>query len=87
MRGQNGTGLVPSSYIERTADAAPPPPPPPSSTGGESEVEALYDFSDPSQPDNLDLEQGKRYTLLDDSGPDWWKAQSSNGKVGFVPAS
>jgi len=90
VSGKNGSGLVPSSYIEACADpVAPPPPPPPAAahSGGAEEVEALYDYSDPSDSKNLDIVQGVRYTLLDGTATDWWQVRTAEGKVGFVPAT
>jgi len=90
VSGKNGSGLVPSSYIQACVDhVAPPlpPPPPPAAGGQQQEVEALYDFTDPSSAENLDLALGERYTLLDGSAADWWQVKAMNGRVGFVPAS
>ena len=83
--GQNGTGLVPSSYIQKKAGGAPVPPPPTTGGGGLGSIKALYAFAD-ATPGNLNLEEGAVYTLLE-TGSDWWKARDSQGGEGFVPAS
>ena len=50
-------------------------------------VVALYDF-EANEPDELGLDKGHKYTVVDDTyEPWWWYATNSSGKEGLIPSN
>ncbi|KAN0062420.1 hypothetical protein ACQY0O_005307 [Thecaphora frezii] len=57
--------------------------------GGIGTAEALYDYGDALDPDDLVVVEGERIVLLEKISDDWWRARkaSDSGQVGIVPTS
>ena len=49
-------------------------------------VMALYDYQKAEEED-LSLEKGEEYELLEQDQQFWWKAKDKNGQIGYIPAN
>ncbi|CAG5134240.1 unnamed protein product [Candidula unifasciata] len=63
-----------------------PPVPPPRETAANKEYVAMYDY-DPTDEWGLELVQGEKYIILDDSADNWWLARNVDGKQGYIPSN
>ncbi|SPO40507.1 uncharacterized protein PSFLO_05989 [Pseudozyma flocculosa] len=52
-------------------------------------AEALYDYGDASDPDDLVVVEGERIVLLEKISDDWWRARKESGgqEAGIVPTA
>ncbi|KAM9127262.1 tyrosine-protein kinase BTK isoform 1-T1 [Pangshura tecta] len=63
----------------------PLPPEPSSSTVSElKKVVALYDYQ-PMNAQDLQLQKGEEYFVLEESNLPWWRARDKNGRQGYIP--
>ncbi|XP_032628078.1 tyrosine-protein kinase BTK isoform X1 [Chelonoidis abingdonii] len=63
----------------------PLPPEPSSSTASElKKVVALYDYQ-PMNAQDLQLQKGEEYFVLEESNLPWWRARDKNGRQGYIP--
>ncbi|XP_061454769.1 tyrosine-protein kinase BTK isoform X2 [Rhineura floridana] len=63
-----------------------PPEPTPSAQSRTRKVVALYDYV-PMTEQDLELQKGKEYLVLEESNESWWRAQDQNGKEGYIPSN
>uniref|UniRef100_A0A7M4ERH3 non-specific protein-tyrosine kinase n=1 Tax=Crocodylus porosus TaxID=8502 RepID=A0A7M4ERH3_CROPO len=61
-----------------------PPEPAPSMPGEMKKVVALYDYM-PMNAQDLQLQKGEEYFILEKSDMPWWRARDRNGKEGYIP--
>lgn len=68
--------------------APPPPPPPPGGTASNSlgQAEVIYEYKG-TEAEDLNVRQFDIITLIEKVNDDWWKAESSDGRSGLVPAT
>ncbi|KFZ64766.1 Tyrosine-protein kinase BTK, partial [Antrostomus carolinensis] len=65
----------------------PLPPEPAHSTAGEmKKVVALYNYL-PMNAQDLQLQKGEEYFILEESHLPWWKARDKNGREGYIPSN
>ncbi|XP_050820994.1 tyrosine-protein kinase BTK isoform X1 [Gopherus flavomarginatus] len=63
----------------------PLPPEPSSSSASElKKVVALYDYQ-PMNAQDLQLQKGEEYFVLEESNLPWWRARDKNGRQGYIP--
>ncbi|XP_044887337.1 tyrosine-protein kinase BTK isoform X2 [Mauremys mutica] len=63
----------------------PLPPEPSSSAASElKKVVALYDYQ-PMNAQDLQLQKGEEYFVLEESNLPWWRARDKNGRQGYIP--
>nr|XP_034978118.1 tyrosine-protein kinase BTK [Zootoca vivipara] len=63
-----------------------PPEPVPGGQSRMRKVVALYDYL-PMTEQDLELQKGKEYIVLEESNESWWRAQDQNGKEGYIPSN
>ncbi|ETE61146.1 Tyrosine-protein kinase BTK, partial [Ophiophagus hannah] len=63
-----------------------PPKPTPSIPSKTRKVIALYDYT-PMNDQDLQLQKGEEYLILEESSESWWRAQDQNGKQGYIPSN
>ncbi|CAI5793624.1 tyrosine-protein kinase BTK [Podarcis lilfordi] len=63
-----------------------PPEPVPGGQSRTRKVVALYDYL-PMTEQDLELQKGKEYIVLEESNESWWRAQDQNGKEGYIPSN
>ncbi|XP_019376757.1 PREDICTED: tyrosine-protein kinase BTK isoform X3 [Gavialis gangeticus] len=63
-----------------------PPEPAPSMPGEMKKVVALYDYV-PMNAQDLQLQKGEEYFILEKSDIPWWRARDRNGKEGYIPSN
>uniref|UniRef100_A0A8C8EDU3 Tyrosine-protein kinase n=1 Tax=Otus sunia TaxID=257818 RepID=A0A8C8EDU3_9STRI len=63
-----------------------PPEPAPSTAGEMKKVVALYNYL-PMNVQDLQLQKGEEYLILEESHLPWWKARDKNGKEGYIPSN
>ncbi|XP_064374498.1 tyrosine-protein kinase BTK isoform X1 [Dromaius novaehollandiae] len=63
-----------------------PPEPAPGAAGEMKKVVALYDYS-PMNAQDLQLQKGEEYLILEESHLPWWKARDKNGREGYIPSN
>ncbi|XP_054852216.1 tyrosine-protein kinase BTK [Eublepharis macularius] len=63
-----------------------PPEPTASSSSKMKKVVALYDYT-PMNEQDLQLQKGEEYIILEESNELWWRAQSQNGAEGYIPSN
>uniref|UniRef100_A0A8C5WTB9 Tyrosine-protein kinase n=1 Tax=Laticauda laticaudata TaxID=8630 RepID=A0A8C5WTB9_LATLA len=63
-----------------------PPKPTPSISSKTRKVIALYDYT-PMNDQDLQLQKGEEYLILEESSESWWRAQDQNGKQGYIPSN
>ncbi|XP_043348631.1 tyrosine-protein kinase BTK isoform X2 [Dermochelys coriacea] len=61
-----------------------PPEPSPSTASELKKVVALYDYQ-PMNAQDLQLQKGEEYFILEESNLPWWRARDKNGKQGYIP--
>ncbi|XP_077164416.1 tyrosine-protein kinase BTK [Paroedura picta] len=63
---------------------------PPEATASPSpkmkKVVALYDYT-PMNEQDLQLQKGEQYVILEESNDLWWRAQNQNGENGYIPTN
>ncbi|KFZ52021.1 Tyrosine-protein kinase BTK, partial [Podiceps cristatus] len=65
----------------------PLPPEPAPNTGSEmKKVVALYNYL-PMNVQDLQLQKGEEYFILEESHLPWWKARDKNGREGYIPSN
>ncbi|XP_044283424.1 tyrosine-protein kinase BTK [Varanus komodoensis] len=64
----------------------PLPEPVPSTPSRSRKVVALYDYA-PMNEQDLELQKGEEYLILEESNESWWRAQDVNGKQGYIPSN
>ncbi|XP_062820030.1 tyrosine-protein kinase BTK isoform X2 [Anolis carolinensis] len=63
------------------------PPTPTASTPSKTwKVVALYDYT-PMNEQDLQLQKGEEYLVLEESNESWWRAQDQAGKQGYIPSN
>ncbi|KFQ03829.1 Tyrosine-protein kinase BTK, partial [Leptosomus discolor] len=63
-----------------------PPEPAPSTAGEMKKVVALYNYV-PMNAQDLQLQKGEEYFILEESHLPWWKARDKNGREGYIPSN
>uniref|UniRef100_A0A8C6JRR2 Tyrosine-protein kinase BTK n=1 Tax=Melopsittacus undulatus TaxID=13146 RepID=A0A8C6JRR2_MELUD len=63
-----------------------PPEPAPSTAGEMKKVVALYSYV-PMTTQDLQLQKGEEYLILEESHLPWWKARDKNGREGYIPSN
>ncbi|XP_074770970.1 tyrosine-protein kinase BTK isoform X2 [Athene noctua] len=63
-----------------------PPEPATSTTGDMKKVVALYNYL-PMNAQDLQLQKGEEYFILEETHLPWWKARDKNGKEGYIPSN
>ncbi|KFV17774.1 Tyrosine-protein kinase BTK, partial [Tauraco erythrolophus] len=63
-----------------------PPEPAPSTAGEMKKVVALYNYL-PMNAQDLQLQKGEEYFILEESHLPWWKACDKNGREGYIPSN
>ncbi|XP_072190909.1 tyrosine-protein kinase BTK [Excalfactoria chinensis] len=63
-----------------------PPEPAPSAAGEMKKVVALYNYV-PMNVQDLQLQKGEEYLILEESHLPWWKARDKNGREGYIPSN
>ncbi|KAJ7310535.1 hypothetical protein JRQ81_007459 [Phrynocephalus forsythii] len=63
-----------------------PPPPTESPPSKTRKVVALYDYA-PMNEQDLELQKGQEYLVLEESNESWWRAQNQDGKQGYIPSN
>ncbi|KFP50902.1 Tyrosine-protein kinase BTK, partial [Cathartes aura] len=63
-----------------------PPEPAPSTAGEMKKVVALYNYV-PMNVQDLQLQKGEEYFILEESHLPWWKARDKNGREGYIPSN
>ncbi|KFP68038.1 Tyrosine-protein kinase BTK, partial [Cariama cristata] len=63
-----------------------PPEPAPSTAGEMKKVVALYNYL-PMNAQDLQLQKGEEYFILEESHLPWWKARDKNGREGYIPSN
>ncbi|KFQ58529.1 Tyrosine-protein kinase BTK, partial [Pelecanus crispus] len=63
-----------------------PPEPSPSTAGEMKKVVALYSYL-PMNAQDLQLQKGEEYFILEESHLPWWKARDKNGREGYIPSN
>ncbi|XP_016153854.1 PREDICTED: tyrosine-protein kinase BTK isoform X2 [Ficedula albicollis] len=63
-----------------------PPEPAPSTAGEMKKVVALYNY-EPMNAQDLQLQKGEEYFILEESHLPWWKALDKNGREGYIPSN
>uniref|UniRef100_A0A8C3D463 Tyrosine-protein kinase n=1 Tax=Cairina moschata TaxID=8855 RepID=A0A8C3D463_CAIMO len=63
-----------------------PPEPAPVAAGEMKKVVALYDYL-PMNAQDLQLQKGEEYFILEESHLPWWKARDKNGREGYIPSN
>ncbi|XP_031449965.1 tyrosine-protein kinase BTK isoform X2 [Phasianus colchicus] len=63
-----------------------PPEPAPSAVGEMKKVVALYNYV-PMNVQDLQLQKGEEYLILEESHLPWWKARDKNGREGYIPSN
>uniref|UniRef100_A0A8C8BGU5 Tyrosine-protein kinase n=1 Tax=Otus sunia TaxID=257818 RepID=A0A8C8BGU5_9STRI len=63
-----------------------PLPPEPPTAGEMKKVVALYNYL-PMNVQDLQLQKGEEYLILEESHLPWWKARDKNGKEGYIPSN
>ncbi|KFO10046.1 Tyrosine-protein kinase BTK, partial [Balearica regulorum gibbericeps] len=63
-----------------------PPEPAPSTAGEMKKVVALYNYL-PMNVQDLQLQKGEEYLILEESHLPWWKARDKNGREGYIPSN
>ncbi|EPQ25795.1 uncharacterized protein PFL1_06662 [Pseudozyma flocculosa PF-1] len=88
---RTGPAVMPSAS---TGSASPAPAAAPQASGtpevdGLGYAEALYDYGDASDPDDLVVVEGERIVLLEKISDDWWRARKESGgqEAGIVPTA
>ncbi|XP_065585409.1 tyrosine-protein kinase BTK isoform X2 [Cyrtonyx montezumae] len=78
---------LPPTPEEDTMVMKPLPPEPAPSTAGEmKKVVALYNYV-PMNVQDLQLQKGEEYLILEESHLPWWKARDKNGREGYIPSN
>uniref|UniRef100_A0A8D0HDW7 Tyrosine-protein kinase n=1 Tax=Sphenodon punctatus TaxID=8508 RepID=A0A8D0HDW7_SPHPU len=49
-------------------------------------VVALYDYTPMSEQD-LQLQKGEEYLILEEDNPTWWRAKDKSGREGYIPSN
>ncbi|KFO71968.1 Tyrosine-protein kinase BTK, partial [Cuculus canorus] len=62
------------------------PEPTPSTAGEMKKVVALYNYL-PMNAQDLQLQKGEEYLILEESHLPWWKARDKNGREGYIPSN
>ena len=87
--------MVPPPPAITTSKAPPPPPavprPPPVAAvippRPKPTVTAKYDYT-ATQSDELTINVGEKFEVLDKTDPGWWKVKSvTSGKTGIIPSN
>ncbi|XP_027518939.1 tyrosine-protein kinase BTK [Corapipo altera] len=60
--------------------------PAPSTAGEMKKVVALYNYQ-PMNAQDLQLQKGEEYFILEESHLPWWKARDKNGREGYIPSN
>ncbi|XP_035828956.1 tyrosine-protein kinase TXK isoform X2 [Aplysia californica] len=81
---RNAVGCKCDDILRRPV--APPPPPPRPDTSKQRIYVAMYDYT-PSDERGLELVQGEKVTVIDDSAEHWWKVENCNGQRGYIPSN
>ncbi|KFW72490.1 Tyrosine-protein kinase BTK, partial [Pygoscelis adeliae] len=63
-----------------------PPEPAPTTAGEMKKVVALYNYL-PMNAQDLQLQKGEEYFILEESHLPWWKARDKNGREGYIPSN
>ncbi|XP_020660304.2 tyrosine-protein kinase BTK isoform X1 [Pogona vitticeps] len=63
-----------------------PPMPTESLSSKTKKVVALYDYQ-PMKEQDLQLQKGEEYLVLEESNESWWRAQNQDGKQGYIPSN
>ncbi|KFQ00140.1 Tyrosine-protein kinase BTK, partial [Haliaeetus albicilla] len=85
---RNGTSLCPtlSLALGKMVMKPLPPEPAPSTAGEMKKVVALYNYL-PMNAQDLQLQKGEEYFILEESHLPWWKARDKNGREGYIPSN
>ncbi|KFP43457.1 Tyrosine-protein kinase BTK, partial [Chlamydotis macqueenii] len=88
LESRHGTTPCPTLSLSlRKMVMKPLPPEPASSTAGEiKKVVALYNYL-PMNAQDLQLQKGEEYFILEESHLPWWKARDKNGREGYIPSN
>ncbi|XP_071614393.1 tyrosine-protein kinase BTK isoform X2 [Heliangelus exortis] len=63
-----------------------PPEPVPNTASEMKKVVALYNYL-PMNAQDLQLQKGKEYFILEESHLPWWKARDKDGREGYIPSN
>nr|XP_060612328.1 tyrosine-protein kinase BTK [Anolis sagrei ordinatus] len=63
-----------------------PPTPAANTLSKTRRVVALYDYT-PMNEQDLQLQKGEEYLVLEESNESWWRAQDQAGKQGYIPSN
>uniref|UniRef100_A0A8D0CAY1 Tyrosine-protein kinase n=1 Tax=Salvator merianae TaxID=96440 RepID=A0A8D0CAY1_SALMN len=78
---------LPPTPEESQVIKKPLPPEPTTNTSSRTrKVVALYDYT-PMNEQDLQLQKGEEYIVLEESNESWWRAQDQNGKEGYIPSN
>uniref|UniRef100_A0A669PPI4 Tyrosine-protein kinase n=1 Tax=Phasianus colchicus TaxID=9054 RepID=A0A669PPI4_PHACC len=91
LESRNGSKTLGTLPLPVTSpcDHLPPPLPPepaPSAVGEMKKVVALYNYV-PMNVQDLQLQKGEEYLILEESHLPWWKARDKNGREGYIPSN
>ncbi|XP_015282772.1 PREDICTED: LOW QUALITY PROTEIN: tyrosine-protein kinase BTK [Gekko japonicus] len=78
--------LPPTPEEEQIMNKPLPPEPTASSPSKMKKVVALYDYT-PMNEQDLQLQKGEEYLILEESNDLWWRAQNQNGEDGYIPSN
>ncbi|XP_072292186.1 tyrosine-protein kinase BTK [Eucyclogobius newberryi] len=78
--------LPPPPAEEKPSRPLPPEPPEPSSPSVGMTVRAEYDYT-PVSTQDLELKKEGKYTILEMSDPNWWRARDQSGNEGYIPSN
>ncbi|KFQ89509.1 Tyrosine-protein kinase BTK, partial [Phoenicopterus ruber ruber] len=88
LESRNGTSPCPmlSLALRKMVMKPLPPEPAPSTAGEMKKVVALYNYL-PMNAQDLQLQKGEEYFILEESHLPWWKARDKNGREGYIPSN
>ncbi|KFV58436.1 Tyrosine-protein kinase BTK, partial [Gavia stellata] len=88
LESRNGTSPCPmlSLALGKMVMKPLPPEPAPSTAGEMKKVVALYNYL-PMNAQDLQLQKGEEYFILEESHLPWWKARDKNGREGYIPSN
>nr|XP_056715724.1 tyrosine-protein kinase BTK isoform X1 [Euleptes europaea] len=78
--------LPPTPEEDQMMNKPLPPEPTASPPSKMKKVVALYDYT-PMNEQDLQLQKGEEYIVLEESNDLWWRAQSQNGEEGYIPSN